>query len=112
MSILSIAALTSCGGGGAKSIDDLKVEDLKTACDCVDAMVVVLDDVLVTIDGKTEEQIEADEAALAKVEKAEKLFGDIENQCRKNLDVKKEDLEACPNFKDFETKMEKVEAVL
>lgn len=111
LTVLSIVIVTSCSGG-TKSIDDLKIEDIKTACDCVDAMVVVMDDVLTTIEGKTEEQIEADETALAKVEKAEKVFGDIENQCRNNLNLNKTDLEVCPNFNDFESKMSKIEAVL
>ncbi|MCB9189847.1 MAG: hypothetical protein H6599_11280 [Flavobacteriales bacterium] len=110
LGVVATLAMTSCGGGSA---EDIKVEDLKDACGCVDAMNVVADDVLATVDKfDSEEELEKDEEAVKKIDALEEKFEEIEDHCKDKLEVKKSDIEACDGFKTFVEKMEKIEEKL
>lgn len=92
--------LASCG---AKTADDVKVEDIKDACGCVEAMNIIATDILDNIGDKTEEEVKEDEALKGKLEKLEK----VGKKCRK--DYEKEEAEKCDEFKELEKTMKKFE---
>ena len=99
LSIAVIAAfMTSCG---AKTADDVNVDDIKTACDCIDAMDVIANDMLSYIGEKSEKEMKDDEALNSKFDK----LREVEKKCRK--DFKKEDAEKCDGYSDFEETMNK-----
>lgn len=101
-------ALTSCGG--AKKAADINVADINDACGCLDNMNIVAAEVVSLIEPfETENELEADEAALKNLESLEDKFKEIEDRCRKGLELDKSELEACDGFKDFESKMETIE---
>jgi hypothetical protein len=111
---LSVAAcmLATACGSKAKSAADINVKDLNTACECVDAMEIVFDETLALIDGKTEDEIEADAELEKKVKALEEKYEEIEGHCLKDKQMKREDAEACPNFKQAKEKMDKIEKIL
>lgn len=110
LSVIAALAVTSCGGGSA---EDIKVEDLKDACGCVDAMNVVADEVITVIDKfDSEEELEKDEEAMKKIDALEDKFEEIEDYCEDELKLKKSDAEECESFKSFIEKMEKIEEKL
>jgi len=92
--------LTGCG---AESAEDINIEDLKTACDCVDAGNVIMTDILDAAGDKEENELEKDEAFMKKFEKMEAL----EKKCRKI--AKKSEMKECDGWKDFEGTMKKFE---
>jgi hypothetical protein len=94
------ALLTGCG---AESAEDINIEDLKTACDCVDAGNVIMTDILDAAGDKEENELEKDEAFMKKFEKMEAL----EKKCRKI--AKKSEMKECDGWKDFEGTMKKFE---
>jgi hypothetical protein len=101
----------SCGSKGTSSAD-INVKELNTACECVDAMEVVFDEMLTLIDGKTEDAIEADAELDKKVSALEEKYDEIESHCIKDKQMSRADAEACPNFKRAKEKMDKIEDIL
>lgn len=91
-------------GCGSESAEDINIEDLKTACDCVDAGNVIMTDILDAAGDKEENELEKDEAFMKKFEKMEAL----EKKCRKI--AKKSEMKECDGWKEFEGTMKKFEA--
>ena len=67
--ILSIALVTvlmmSCG---SKTADDVNIDDIKSACDCVDALDIIANDILDYVGDKSENDMDGDKDFEAKYE--------------------------------------------
>ena len=95
------SVLAACGG---ESAEDIKIEDLKTACDCVDAGNVIMTDILDAAGDKEENELEKDEAFMKKYEKMDAL------ETKYKEIAKKSEMKECDGWKDFEGTMKKFEA--
>jgi hypothetical protein len=113
IAILSLG-IVSCGSKKKeKTAEDIVVADLKTECDCVDAMSLVANETLLLIDKfPTEEEMKKDQEASAKFEKMESKLKEIDNRCGKELNIKKEEAQKCAGWDVLNTTMEKIEAKL
>jgi hypothetical protein len=109
---LSVALFIISCGSKAKSAAEINVNELNTACECVDAMEVVFDETLALIEGKTEDEIEADAELEKKVNALGEKYDEIEGHCLKAKQMKRADAEACPNFKQAKEKKDKIEEIL
>lgn len=97
-------ALASCSG---PSIEDVNVADLKDACECSDAIKTV-SDIIIDELGKYDNDMEKlDKNAESKklVDSGKEKIDAIISTCRKDLDVKKVDIEKCSSFKDADKNM-------
>ncbi|MBE2247369.1 MAG: hypothetical protein IAE67_08930 [Candidatus Competibacteraceae bacterium] len=111
--ILCLASIVMSCGGITKRAADIKVSEIKSACDCINSIDIVLNETLSIIDKfKTEEAIEADADAKKQMQILESKFTEIDNHCGQTLGIKSEDSEKCENFKSIKEKLEKIEAVL
>lgn len=99
-----LALMASCGG---QSAEDVNVAEIKDACGCSDGFVTIANDILAEIGDRTEDEMENDkELEKAMKPKMEKL-DELENKCRKDLKVTKDQMMACDN--DIEGVMKKFE---
>ena len=111
ISIASAALLSSCGG---KSAEDLNVEDIKVACDCTDAVVLVTEDIFsflaskgvyepyaMNIDKLSDEDHETISNKSRKLE-------EIMEHCV-GIGVERLDIENCESFSKAMANMEKIE---
>ena len=96
-SVALCSTLFSCG----KSADDLDVNDVESACDCVEYANIIAEDILDYVGDKSESEVENDEKFKAKIEK----LGKLEDKCR---DMK-DDMKDCDEFEDLKTTMNKFE---
>lgn len=102
--LISTLALSSCGGKKAK---DLKVEDMKSACDFVDGMQVVMDEILALVgtaagpDALSESQKGELKPLVDKLRELDEAAGKA---------YEKAEAEKCPNFKSLGEKGEKAES--
>lgn len=97
--------LAACGG---KSAEDVKVENLKSACDCVEGINILLEDALDYAGEKSENELEKDEAFVKKMDKID----EIGKHCRKEHKVserKLDEIKDCDAVKDLEATMKKFE---
>lgn len=84
--------LASCGG---KKAEDVKVEDVKDACGCADAFVIIANDLLETLGDKSEKEISEDEDLQKEMEPKMKKLGELENKCRGELEVSMDEMKEC-----------------
>lgn len=96
--------LASCG---AKTAESVKVEDIKDACGCADAFVVVANDILNTVGDKSEDDVEGDEELMKTVETKMDKLQELEKKCRKELEVSMDDMKECNS--ELETVAKKFE---
>ena len=117
-------ALFSCGdsnetaqGDKAKetkneqvTFDDIKLEDLKEPCECVDAIETVLDR-LISTSGKLKQS----EPDSAKKENAKKIFiqgqdkiSEIGNRCQGDLGIPSSEIQNCDAYQQMVEKLQRV----
>lgn len=94
---------------GSKSAEDVKVEDIKDACGCADAFIVVANDILDVIGDKSENEMEEDKELMDKLEPKMDKLQELEKKCRKELEVSKDEMLECNSelegvMKKFEEK--------
>jgi len=102
-SVAVAVTLSSCGGDKPNKADDIKTSDLKSACDCVDAMEVILDEMAVIVNKEAADMKEEDKK---EAEKLGKKIQEISAHCQKEF--KKEDAEKCSNAESLKKKGEEV----
>lgn len=91
---------------GSKSAEDVKVEDLKDACGCADAMLTVTNDIISFMDGKdVDEMSEEDEKTK---EGKFKKIDEIMKHCMGELDVKESDIKECDAYDKVDENMDKI----
>jgi hypothetical protein len=82
----------SCGGGTSEAVN---IEDVKDACDCSRAFIEVANDILDDIGDRTEGQMRKDEKLIKKMEPKFEKLDQLENKCKKELNVTLEEMFAC-----------------
>lgn len=105
MTLSAAMILVACG---SKKAEDIKVEDLKDACECVEATGIVADDIISFMDEKGGNPDEMEESD---VKTAKDKFGKIEeimNHCRTKLEVSRSDMKECSNYEEVDKKMDKL----
>ena len=90
--------LASCGGETEAA--DIKTDDLKSACDCVDAMNTIADRMLELLDEEESKEVEEE------YEKLEEKMNEVGKHC--TTEFKKEDAEECDGYEEIGEKMRKV----
>ena len=91
LAFLFTALVVSCGGDKAKNID---VSELKTACEVIDAMIIVMNEVVAL-----GESVDSEEGASDAQKKEFKSLEDLRNEIvAKGDDMDMDDAGACPNF--------------
>ena len=101
VAFLFTALVISCGNK-AKDID---VKELTTECDLVDAMEIVLDEIIVL-----GEAVDSEEGASEEQKEEFKSLGEKAQEIGEQSDelgFKESDLEDCPNFETLEKKIKK-----
>lgn len=96
--LIASIGMTSCGGDSDPA--SIKTEDLKTACDCVDAMESIADRQLELLEGEETDEAEKEYEGL------EEKLNEVNKHCRSEF--KKEEAEKCDNFEAVVEKMKKV----
>lgn len=91
--------MTSCGSGDGDP-SSIKTEDLKTACECVDAMELIADRQLELLEGEETDEAEKEYEGL------EEKMNEVNKHCRSEF--KKEEAEKCDNFESLMEKMKDV----
>lgn len=103
--LLLVFALTGCGKKKAK---DIQVSELKTPCEIVDAMEIVVDEVTDLLGGaKTKEELDADK--LKELEALMMKLDEIDDAARDKF--KKSEAEACPAWNRLQEKGDKLDGV-
>ena len=93
LAFLFTALVVSCGGDKAKDID---VSELKTACEVIDAMIIVMNEVVAL-----GESVDSEEGASDAQKKEFKSLEDLMNEIGEkgdDMDMDDEMIRACPNF--------------
>ena len=101
VAFLFTALVISCGNK-AKDID---VSELKTECEAVDAMLIVLDEVIAL-----GEAVDSEEGASEEQKEEFKSLGEKAQEIGEQSDelgFEESDLEDCPNFETLEKKIKK-----
>jgi len=101
VAFLFATLVISCGG----KAEDIDVKELETECDIVDAMEIVMDEIIVL-----GEAVDSEEGASEEQKEEFKSLGEkaeeIEKQASK-LDLDEDKLEDCPNFETLKKKGKK-----
>jgi hypothetical protein len=87
-----LALMASCGGSSA---EDVNVADVKDACSCSSGFITVANDILATIGDKTENELEGDEELMKVMKPKMDKLDELENKCRRELKVDKDEMLAC-----------------
>lgn len=111
--VIGMIAFTACGTKKAKTADDIVVDKLNNACDCLDAMDLIATETLVVLDKfANREEMSKDSDALNKYNKLESKLKDVTKRCTQDLKIAKEEAEKCPTYHTVKTKMDQVEEKL
>ena len=100
--LLMALLLNSCGSKKAK---DINIDDLDSACEFVDALEIVADEMIAIKGSKSMEELS--ETEKADLEALGDKLRDIDRAAGKKFE--KEEAEKCGNFKTVEGKFEKIE---
>jgi hypothetical protein len=99
-----VALLASCGGSSA---EDVNVAEMKDACGCTEGLVTIANDILDNIGDKSEDDMEGDKELMKTMKPKFDKLDELENKCRKELEVEMEDMEKCdPELKTLMKKFE------
>ena len=98
--ILFALTITSCGS------ENVNVDKIKTACDCADAYVAIINDLVDTKGDQSFEEIEADPELRKSMELKFKKFKEVEYKCDKELKFPMEEIVECND--DLEDAMQKL----
>jgi hypothetical protein len=99
----------SCGKKKAKTSNDIVVAELKNACDCMDAMGIVaneMQDILKPFATGTEAKANAEISA--KMDKLDNKMTEINNRCGGELAIPNGEAKKCPGFNAVENTMREV----
>jgi len=97
-----VVFVVSCGTKGPKKAEDIVVSELRTACDFVDAIEIVVDEVIDVKGEKNWHELEE-----AEIEKIEKLFAKLEEIDSVAQDKFTEDeAKTCPAYDRVNKKIE------
>jgi hypothetical protein len=117
-------SLYSCGGSdeateekeeketknGQVTFDDIKLDDLNEACECVDAIETVLDRLILTSENLREMQ--SDEADKEKAKntflKGQDKISEIGKKCQGELGIKTEAIQNCDAYQSMTQKLQRV----
>jgi hypothetical protein len=103
--LMSMLVFAGCGKKKAK---DIQVSELKTPCEIVDAMELVIDEVTDLLgNAKTKEELDADK--LKELEALMMKLDEIDDAARDKF--KKSEAEACPAWSRLQEKGEKLDEV-
>lgn len=102
-----LALMASCGG--SSSAEDINVADVKDACGCTESLMIIAGDILDKVGDKTEVEMKADEEMMKVMKPKMDKLDELEDKCRKELEVSMKDMKACdaelePLMKKFEEK--------
>jgi len=86
-----------------KSAEDVKIDKLKTACDCVEAGNIIMEDILDAAGEKSEDELEKDEAFMKKIE----IFEEVGHKCSEIST--RDEMRDCKEWEDFESNMQEFE---
>ena len=115
VAFLFTALIISCGG----KAEDINVKELETECDIVDAMEIVMDEIIVLGEAVDSEEgvlgaitygFEGSKEQKKEFESLQEIIEDIEKRMRK-LEFDKDDLEDCPNFETVNKKIKKAKSI-
>ena len=124
VAFLFTALIISCGNK-AKDIDvsekakDINVKELETECDIVDAMLIVMDEIIVLGEAVDSEEgvlgaitygFEGSKEQKKEYESLQEIVEDIGERMIK-LEFDEDDLEDCPNFEIVEKKVKKARSI-
>jgi hypothetical protein len=102
--------LSACGD--KKSAENLKVEDLKDACDCNTALIVIIDDAM-AVESKFDsvEDLGENREAAKKIEGMIVMYEDVMYHCESKLKLesRRERFDCEKNNNELEEKMKKLE---
>lgn len=102
LAAVATIGLTSCGG---ESAEDIKVEDLKEACDCVDAMTTITDEMLSIVDG-VEDEKDLSEDDKKKIETLSEKMQEVSKHCKSEFD--KDEAKDCDGADELKEKGEEL----
>ena len=115
MVIAFVGFAASCGGKKKpKTAADIVVSELKDACGCVDAMDIVVGEMLPIAqkysgDGEMKDPSEEDKK---KLEDLGKKLDEIGQRCEKDLNIPKADAEKCSGWGSLDGKMKEFEKMM
>ena len=92
-----------------KSAEDVKVEDMKSACDCAEGINILLEDALDYVGNKSEDELDKDEAMMKKMDNIK----EIGNFCSREFgfhERRLDEIEDCRAVKGLKKTVEKFEA--
>ena len=106
--IITGSLITACGD----SAEDVKVENLKSTCDCVEGMNILIEDALDYAGEKSEKDIEKDEEMSKEFEKKMEKMEKIYEHCRKEHkfnERKLDEIKDCEGVEDLKANWKKFE---
>ena len=115
VAFLFATLVISCGG----KAEDIDVKELKTECDIVDAMEIVMDEMIVLGEAVDPEEgvlgaitygFEGSKEQKKEYESLQEIATDIEARMSK-LEFDREDLEDCPNYEIVDKKIKKAKKI-
>ena len=115
VAFLFATLVISCGG----KAEDIDVKELETECDIVDAMEIVMDEIIVLGEAVDPEEgvlgaitygFEGSKEQKKEFESLQEIIEDIGKRMSK-LEFDEDDLEDCPNFETVDKKMKKVKSI-